>query len=191
MRIVIKSKVNTLITLSLLSLLFSCNSLDNDEYKILNLTISKIVFKELDPRAISDTATKYNISGSEAISIIDSYRKKEKYTFTMSDTLVPVNISKDNWDVLHQSYYFNEIENRSDKAIPIDFSKIEYPENLKKVAKAVKDENYVGHYTFHRVLFDKSRKRAYIQIDLPEEQVRFGTIGIKLKKKNGNWEFEK
>ncbi|ROS19749.1 hypothetical protein EDF65_0442 [Chryseobacterium nakagawai] len=191
MRMLKESRINKLMALFVLLVFFSCNSLDNDEYKILNLTISKYVFKELDPRAISDTATKYNISGPEAISIIDSYRKKEKYTFTMSDTLVPVNIPKDNRDALHQTYYFNEIENRSDKAVPIDFSKVEYPENLKKVTKAVKDENYVGHYTFHRVLFDKSRERAYIQIDLPEEQVRFGTIGLRLKKKNGNWEFEK
>ncbi|MBP2616430.1 hypothetical protein [Chryseobacterium jejuense] len=170
---------------------FSCHSLDKDEYKILNLAISKYVFKELDPKAISDTATKYKVSGLEAISIIDSYRKNEKYTFTMSDTLVPVNISKDNWDALRQTYVFNEIENRSDKAVPIDFSKVEYPENLKKVTKAVKNENYVGHYTFHRVLFDKSRERAYIQIDLPKDQVRFGTVGLRLKKKNVNWEFEK
>lgn len=184
-----KNKINKLISLSLLLLLFSCNSLDKDEYKILNLTISKIVFKELDPKAISDTAAKYKVDVTEAISIIDNYKKNEKYTFTMSDTLAPVIVSKDNWAA--QTYVFNEIENRSDKAMPIDFSKIEYPENLKKIPKAVRNEKYAGHYIFHRVLFDKNRERAYIQIDLPKEQIRFGTVGLRLKKENGNWKFEK
>lgn len=191
MKILRKNRVNKLIALSVLLLSFSCNSLDDDEYKILNLTISKYVFKELDVKEISDTAAKYKVDYPEAVSIIDSYAKKEQYTFTMSDTLAAVNISKDNWEALHSGYFFNEIENRSDKAIPIDFSKIEYPKNLKKVTKAVKNKNYAGHYAFHRVLFDKSGKRAYIQIDLPKDQIRFGTVGLRLKKENGNWEFEK
>jgi hypothetical protein len=191
MKILRKSQINKLIALPVLLLFFSCSSLDNDEYKILNLTISKYVFKELDPEEISRTATQYKVSSLEAISIIDSYAKNEQYTFTMSDTLAPVNISKDNWDALHQTYIFDEVENRSDKAMPIDFSKVEYPKNLKRETKAVSNKNYAGHYVFHRVLFDKSGKRAYIQIDLPKDQIRFGTVGLRLKKENGNWEFEK
>ncbi|WES99912.1 hypothetical protein P2W68_09835 [Chryseobacterium arthrosphaerae] len=50
---------------------------------------------------------------------------------------------------------------------------------------AVRDENYAGQYTFHRVLFDKSKTRAYLQVDLPKEQARFGIVGLRLKKENG------
>lgn len=188
MRILRKNK---LIALFLLLMLSSCSSLDNDEYKILNLAISKYVFKELDPEEISKIANQYKVSSSEAIDIIDARMKNEQYTFTMSDTLDAVDISKDNWDALHYTYIFNEIKNRSDQAIPVDFSRIEDFKNIKRVAKAVDNKNYVGHYKFHRVLFDKNGKRAYLQIDLPKDQIRFGTVGLRLKKESGKWEFEK
>lgn len=64
-------------------------------------------------------------------------------------------------------------------------SRVEYPRNLKRVKNAVRDENYAGQYTFHRVLFDKSKTRAYLQVDLPKEQARFGIVGLRLKKENG------
>lgn len=191
MRILKKSRINKLMALFPLLLFFSCNSLDNDEYKILNLAISKYVFKELDPKEISEIANQYKVSSSEAMDIIDARMKNEQYTFTMSETLDAVDLPKDNGDALHNHYFFEEIKNRSDQAIPVDFSRIEDFKNIKRVTKAVNNKNYAGHYKFHRVLFDKSRKRAYLQIDLPKDQIRFGTVGLRLKKENGEWEFEK
>ncbi len=45
------------------------------------------------------------------------------------------------------------------KLLPLQKNRrVEYPWNVKRVKKAVCDENYAGQYTFHRVLFDKSKK---------------------------------
>ncbi|AZA77481.1 hypothetical protein EG347_08130 [Chryseobacterium sp. G0186] len=191
MEILRQNGIRKLTALFLLLMLSSCNSLDDDEYEVLNLAIDKCVFKCLDLNEVSEVEAQYKVSSSEAIAIIDRRTKDEQYTFTISDTLDAVDISKDNWDGLHNFYAFDEIKNRSDQAIPVDFSKIEEPKNIKRVAKAVNNKNYLGHYKFHRVLFDKSRKKSYVQIDPPKGSCVFGPIGLRLKKENGKWEFEK
>lgn len=183
-------KVKVYVFLLLSGMVLSCSSLDKDEYEILNLTIEKCVFKELDTKEISKIAAQYKISNLEAIAIIDSKMKDEQYTFTMSDTLYEVNLPKDIWDALHNHYVFDEIKDRSNQSIPIDFNKIETPKNIKRVTTGVHNKNYLGHFKFHRVLFDKSKKRAYIQIDLPEGRSGFGSIGLRLKKESGTWKFE-
>lgn len=185
-----KNRINKFMVLFVLLAFLSCNSLDNDEYKILNLALNKCVFKEIDPKEVSKTADEYKISLIDAMNIVDSRIKKEQYTFTMSDTLYAVDLPKDIWEGLHNQYVFDEIKNRSDKSIPIDFTKIEDFKNIKRVVKAVNNKNYLGHFKFHRILFDKSKERAYIQIDLPSGRSGFGSIGLRLKKENGEWKFE-
>lgn len=191
MRKLRKNGKNKLIGCFLLFFFFSCNSLNNDEYEILNLALNRCVFKEMDPEEISKVASQKKVTYADAMNIVENKMNEQQYTFTISDTLYAVDLPENILESLHNHYIFNEIQGRSDQSIPIDFSKIKDLKNKKRLKNVVNDKNYLGYFKFHRVLFDKSKRRAYIQVDLPRGRSGFGSIGLRLKKENGKWEIEK
>jgi hypothetical protein len=173
----------------LLLILSSCTSLDKEEYEVLNAAIDQVVFKRIDQDYVSQIMEEKNIDYNSAVNIVQDEMSKKEYTYTISDTLYPVDISKETWEKLHYDAIFDEVKNRSDKPITIDFSKIKPTNHIRKINKPISDStNYLGHFKFHRVLFDKSRKRAYVQINIRK---RSGFAGLIFEKENGEWKLEK
>jgi hypothetical protein len=168
----------------LFTLFCSCTSSSKEEYEILNIAINKCVFKAIDPKEISKIMEQERVSSSEALDIIDERMKDRRYTFSMSDTLYTANLPKNTWDYLH----YNDIFENNDPSILIDFSKIQSFENRKRINRPIKDDDYLGHFKFYRVLFDKWKERAYMRIDIPKSKGRiYGSFGLMFKKENGKW----
>ncbi len=184
-----KRKNNLYLLLVIISILFSCNSLDKEEYEILNLVIQDRITPTPNYEIVSKIIETENVKSSKAIAIALNRMSQKQYTFTVSDTLYPINLPKDIWENIHNKYLFSEIEGRSDKPLPIDFGKISFKKNMKRISQKTNDSNYIGHFKFHRVLFDKFRERAYVQIETPEYSSPL-FIGVFLKKQNGDWVLE-
>lgn len=181
-------KVSNFYLIFFLSLMSSCTSLDKKEYEVLNAAIDQVIFKRVNPDDISNVMDEKNISYKDALRIVQNEMSQKKYTCTISDTLYPIDILEENWDYLHSSA-FHEIKGRSDKPIPIDFSKIKL-NNIKRIDKPIIDTiSYIGYFKFHRVLFDKSKKRAYVQVEV----LAFpgGFAGLIFEKVDGKWKLEK
>lgn len=169
--------------------LFSCNSLDKDEYEILNLTINRCVFKQTDPEELSKIAAEKKISLADALDFLDAKNINTQYTYSISDTLYAIDLPTDIRESLRDHYIYNEVKNRSNQSIPIDFNKIESIKGKKRIPCCAKDSNYLGNFKFHRVLFDAGRKRAYIQVESPKNYI-FNSFGLMLEKENGEWKFK-
>lgn len=171
----------------LLTMISSCKpSLDKDEYKVINKVIEKTIYPKADQRFVTKLMEKYNIEFDKADDLANNEVIRENFTFTISDTLFPIKLSKELKEDLHNKFLFYEIENRSDKVSIIDFTRINFNNQTKRIDKATDDIHYMGHFKLHRVLFDKTRERAYVQIETPEINNPLFT-GIMLKKENGEW----
>jgi hypothetical protein len=176
--------------ISLLFTLLSCTSLDKEEYEVLNVAMDQVVFKRVNPDDISKIMDEKNIGYSNALRIVQNEMLQKEYTYTISDTLYPIDIPKETWESLHSHFAFMEIKNRSDKSTLINFNKIKLPNNIKKIDKPINDStSYIGYFKFHRVLFDKSKKRAYVQVEVPAASGGFA--GLIFEKEDGKWKLEK
>ncbi|AZA84214.1 hypothetical protein C1637_05050 [Chryseobacterium lactis] len=182
--------MKNIISIILLSFcLFSCNSLDKDEYEILNLTINRCVFVQTDIEELSKIADEQKISLDDALKFSDAKNKDRQYTYTISDTLYSPDLPTDIRESLRRYDIFDEGKNRSNQSVLIDFNKIKPIKAKKRINSPVKDSNYLGNFKFHRVLFDRSGNRAYIQVESPKNYL-FNTFGLMLEKKNGEWKFK-
>ena len=184
-----KIRLNSLYTTFVLLIFFSCNSLDKEEYIVINKVIENTIYPKTDINLLSKVMEVESINFKKGVEITQYKMSQKQYTFTISDTLYPINLPKDIWENIHNNYLFSEIEGRSDKPLPIDFGKISFKKNMKRILQKTIDSNYIGHFKFHRVLFDKFRERAYVQIETPEYSSPL-FIGIFLKKQNGVWVLE-
>lgn len=171
----------------LLFTVLSCQSNDRAEYEILNIAIDRSVFPPTDMDMISRISKEHKVDMKEALSIYDTLVKHEQYTYSISDTLYPVDLPKSVWEQLRYNDIF-KIQGVSDQSIPIDFKKINVLENRKRIQRTVGLAKYLGHFKFHRVLFDKFGSYAYLQTDIPEGPGRLhGSFGLQFRKENGKW----
>jgi hypothetical protein len=167
--------------------LFSCQSNESAEYEVLNVVIDKCVFVPTDIKELSKIAEEKKVDLSKALEMYDIERKDNQYTFSISDTLAAVDLPKDTWNGLHGRDIF-EVKGKSDQPIPVDFQQIKPLENRKRIKKSTENDLYLGHFKFHRVLFDNSKSQAYVQVDISDAKNRlFTNFGILLKKVDGKW----
>jgi len=151
-----KSKISIFLLLTLI--VSSCNSLDKDEYKILNAVIGMHVHPEVDTVRINKILENDNIDYLRAVDIVNEEMSKKHYEFVLSDTIYPVILPPGLKEDLHTKLLFSEIENRSDKPLVADFNQLKFKNNLQRVPKAINSTNYIGQFRLHRVLFDKTRE---------------------------------
>lgn len=169
-------------------MLLSCQSNESAEYEVLNVVIDKCVFAPTDIIEVSKISEEKKVDIHKALEMYDIERKDNQYTFSISDTLAAVDLPKDNWDALHGRDIF-EVKGKSDQSIPIDFQKIAPLENRKRIKKSTANDLYLGHFKFHRVLFDNYKSQAYVQVDITDAKNRFAVahFGILLEKVDGKW----
>ena len=109
---------------------------------------------------------------------------QRQYTFTMSDSLYSPNLPQSFWEDLLNKNYFYAIE-KNVPTIPINFDKLIFNKNTVRITKLSKDSTYIGHFKFHRVVFDKTKQRAFVQVEgIPLDKMTFVFI---LRKEKGKW----
>lgn len=180
-----RKSTNCIFLLLFLSIL-SCNSLDKDEYEILNKVTEQYVYPDTDMNLFFKTRKNNDVSFKDAVNIVQSEMSQKEYKFSISDTIYPAIISKELSENLHNSILFFEIEDRSDKPLIADFNKILFRKNMKRIHEKIDDTTYVGHFKLHRVLFDKTKERAYVQIETPQNNYP-SFIGVLFRKVKGEW----
>lgn len=183
-----KRKIKYNLGLALLPLLmvFSCNSLDKDEYKILNTVVDMHIHPEMDTARLREMLKMDYPVFIKELNLAKEGMSKKQYTFALSDTIYPVILPASLKEDLHAKLFFSEIENRSDKPLLADFNQLKFKKNLTRIPKAINDTNYIGQFKLHRVLFDKTKERAYVQIETPLNKYP-SFVGIPFKKVKGEW----
>ncbi|AZA90456.1 Uncharacterised protein [Chryseobacterium nakagawai] len=183
-----KRKIKYNLGLGLLPLLvvFSCNSLDKDEYKILNTVVDMHIHPEMDTARLREMLKMDYPVFIKELNLAKEEMSTMPYTFALSDTIYPVILPASLKEDLHTKLFFSEIEDRSDKPLLADFNQLKFKKNLKRIPKAVNGANYIGQFKLHRVLFDKTKERAYVQIETPLNNYP-SFVGIPFKKVKGEW----
>lgn len=168
-------------------IVMSCQSHDDTEYEILNLAIDRCIFPPTDIDAVNKISEDQQVSMEEALTIYDSKTRNVPYNYSISDTLYAENLPENVWQQLQNDDIF-EMKGRSDRSIPIDFTKIKPLKNRNRIENATEHPQYLGHFKFHRVLTDKSGSYGYIQVEIPKGKGRLhGSFGLQFKKENGKW----
>lgn len=179
-----------LLSLLVLSILFSCTSPDKEEYKILNIAVDEYVYPSIDSMVFKVLKEK-DVSLEKAVDLAEIRLAQREHSFTISDTIYPADFSAKPgiWDDLHNKLFFYEVKDRSDKPMAIDFNQLKFKRNLKRLSQPSADSNYIGHYRLHRVLFDRRYDRAIIQIETPAH-TKPPYVILPFKKKDGKWVME-
>lgn len=171
---------------SLFQFFLSCNSLDKDEYEILNKVTEEYVYSETDMNLFFKARKNDDVNFKDGVDIVQYEMSQKEYKFSISDTIYPAIISKELSENLHNSILFFEIKDRSDKPLVADFNNILFIKSMKRIPEKIDDSTYVGHFKLHKVLFDKTKERAYVQIETPQNNYP-SFIGILFRKIKGEW----
>lgn len=181
------------------SLLMNCSTREKDDYEILNLVMNYrirpndfIVFKYIDKEDAAVTkkhgnSSRMNLDSLALYNVFSNY----KYSFTLKDSLFVV--TGDVNDLPNKKWwmYNVSIEKYNDRE-KIQLEKLHFKKNyvlLKSEKDTIdyRDRDYIGDFSFSRVLYDNSGGRAFVKI-INKLNNKIADIGfVELEKRDGKW----
>lgn len=182
-------QINSILIISFLLIVFSCNPnySHQDEYNVINAVVEERVYPIINMDIVSDIMKRENIGYNDAVKRTQNIMSKNIYEFSASDTLYALDTNTPYFKDLYSKIIFQEDPIKKNN-IKIDFDKIHFRHNVKKVTALSNHSSYIGDFKFYRGIFNEEGTKALFGVkEYPGQLYSRQNNLFLLEKKNEKW----
>lgn len=189
-----KHLIKFLTIISLFSSIIQCKkNTENDEYEIINLVLKKDIKPEV-PQSLMSKLYEYESPEykKEYAKKLDSLIKNKYYTYYVVPNFIKMDTIKGTTQTEILLYQETKEKLKLDKIINLSFAKRLDKDPCEVSATLINcPENYIGTYRISKIIFNKKRNKAFVNIVDMTCAKCAKEIQFILKKESGTWKISR